>query len=149
MQTSGSAATTAARAPRSGLRCVGLALAIALLVGVSDARADAYDVSLRDGVAARDRARESARESDRRQALELFERAVAERDTLEARFELAEAAAELGQIALAYESYELSLHRGLSGKAAEVATAFMEAHERDVARLESRRSGRQQRVRER
>ena len=90
----------------------------------------------RRGGGSRNRARESNRESDRRQALELFERAVAERDTMEARFELAEAAAELGQIALAYESYELSLHRGLSGKAAEVAKAFIDAHQRDVARLE-------------
>ncbi len=132
----GGGATAVARGVHPKRACVGVAVALAALLGASSARADVYDESLRDGVAARDRARETENTSDWRRALELFERAVTERDTMEARFELAEAATELGQIAVAYESYELSLAKGLSGKAAEIASAFMAAYEHEVARLE-------------
>jgi len=110
-------------------------LAFAAAFGLSNARADAYDEALREGVLARDRARDSDSPLDWRIAAEQFSRAVAERDTLEARFELAEAASELSNVAVAYESYELSLELGLAGKAAEIASAFIDAHDDEVARL--------------
>jgi hypothetical protein len=136
MQTAGAGSAHVACGMSWGRRCAGAVLFLTALLGAKDARADAYDDTLREGVAARDRARESDNTADWKHALTLFARAVAERDTLEARFELAEAASELGQNAVAFESYELSLDRGLSGKAAEIASAFMAAHEDEVARLE-------------
>lgn len=127
-----SSASGSASAAR-GVCSAGLVLALAF--GVSNARADGYDQALREGVQARDRARDSDSPLDWRLAAEQFMLAIAERDTLEARFELAEAASELSNVAVAYESYELSLELGLSGKAAEIASAFIDAHDDEVARL--------------
>lgn len=125
------------RGKRSGRRCSGLLL-LAALLAASPARADSYDEALREGAAARDRARETGESSDWRRAVQEFERAIVARDTSEARFELAEAATELENVAVAYESYELALQAGLSGKAADVASAFIDAHSDQVARLELR-----------
>jgi hypothetical protein len=136
MQTAQPRSARALRRTAWGRRCAGVALLLAALLGVSEARAGGYEETLREGVAARDRARASERSSDWQHAQELFARAAAEHDTPEARFELAEAASELDNVAIAYESYEISLDKGLSGKAAEIARAFMAAHEDEVARLE-------------
>jgi hypothetical protein len=112
------------------------ALACAAASSVSSAHAGTYDDALRDGAAARDAARQSHLAADWERALRFFERAVAARESTAARFELAQAAAELDQVDVAYESHELALEHGLSGKAAGVANAFIEAHRADVARLE-------------
>lgn len=117
-----------------------LAVALSIITGgasiAPSARAGDYDDALRAGVAARDRARDSQFVSDWQLAFEQFEHAVAVDDTAAARFELAEAAGALGRVDLAYESYEIALAGGLSGKAAAVARAYLDAHAANIARVE-------------
>lgn len=107
----------------------------ALWIAAGTAHADAYDAAVRDGVTARDRARETLDQADWRRAYEHFRRALALSPTSDARFEMAEAAAGMRLIAIAYDHYERALEQGLSGLAAARAQAFIEAHRRDVAHL--------------
>jgi len=114
-----------------------LVAAFGLLLAASDARADdGYDAALRDGVAARDRALETRDERDWQQAFEHFERAIKVNATVEARFELGEAAAQLQLTDVAYEAYAQAVSKGLSGKARARAQAFLEAHAGEIARIE-------------
>ncbi|HWO15039.1 MAG TPA: hypothetical protein VNN80_36300 [Polyangiaceae bacterium] len=113
-----------------------LAFAACAALVAPAARAGDYDDALRSGVEARDRARETQYVTDWQAAFAHFERAVALEDTAIARFELAEAAAALGRVDIAYESHELALARGVSGKAATIARAYLDAHAADVALIE-------------
>jgi hypothetical protein len=113
-----------------------LTVALSAVLRALPARASDYDEALRSGVAARDRARESQFVSDWQSAFEQFQRAVALHDTAAARFELAEAAAALGRVELAYESHELALAGGLPARAEAIARAYLDAHAADVARVE-------------
>jgi len=129
-------------APRGRLSRRVAALSLALFTGLGaglcalPARASDYDDALRAGVAARDRARESQFVSDWQSAFEQFQRAVELQDSAVARFELAEAAAALGRVDLAYESHELALAGGVPAKAEAIARAYLDAHAADVARVE-------------
>jgi hypothetical protein len=131
-----------AKTPRGRRAWAGRMLASCLALGwvaawgISSAHAGTYDDALRDGATARDVARQSHLSADWQRARSLFERAVAARDSMAARFELAQAAAELGEVDVAYESHELALEHGLSGRAAGIARAYLEAHRNDVARID-------------
>jgi hypothetical protein len=129
----------ARRAPlarlRRGLPALAVALCAALCTLPARAAGD-YDAALREGVAARDRARASQFVGDWQSALEFFQRAVALDDTAAARFELAEAAAALDRVELAYESYELALAGGLPARAEAIAHGYLDTHAADVAHLE-------------
>jgi hypothetical protein len=124
------------RAPSGRVLASCLVLGWVVACGISNAHAGTYDDALRDGAAARDVAQQSHLPADWERARRLFERAVAARDSMAARFELAQAAAELGEVDVAYESHELALEHGLSGRAAGIARAFLDAHRGDVARVD-------------
>ena len=128
-------ARAAVRVSSGGLRFWILALAWASLLWVSPARAESYEQALARGVAARDRAQETELPGDWQRALEGFGEALQQNPTKEARFEWAAAAAQLHLDDEAFAAYEQALAQGLSGRAAQLAKAFLDAHATEMARL--------------
>jgi hypothetical protein len=117
----------------------GLGVAAVLLVlslTAAPARAQGYEAALRGGVVARDVALETHARQDWQRAFDSFQQAVDQSPTTEARFELAEAAAQLGLVDVAYEEYELVIAAGVSGKAEDRARTFLEAHAGEIAWVE-------------
>lgn len=112
-----------------------LALALVPLLWALPARAESYEQALARGVAARDRAQETQLPSDWQRALEGFGEALRQNPTKEARFEWAAAAAQLHLDDEAFAAYEQALALGLSGRAAQLARTFLDAHATGMARL--------------
>jgi hypothetical protein len=125
--------------PKVGKGVVSLrALVACVLLGstvATPALADSYDSSVARAAAARDRALETDNPRDWEEALELFAASVDFKPTMEAKFELAEAALHLHLDDEAYEAYSDALELGLSGKAQERAQAFLQEHEHQFGRL--------------
>jgi hypothetical protein len=116
-------------------RWAAIAVMLAGLATSPIARADAWDAAMAQGAAARDRANDTGDPAEWDVALRAFEDADRLKSTADSKFELANAAAHLQADALAYDAYEGAIALGLSGKAKEVATTFIAAHEKDIARL--------------
>ncbi len=112
-----------------------LALVAALAVPTL-AHADAWDAAMAQGAAARDRASDTKDPAEWNQALRFFEEADEIKSTADSKFELANAASHLHADAQAYEAYEGAIAKGLTGKAKDLAQAFLAAHEKDIARLD-------------
>ena len=109
-----------------------------VLVGLAvtpRAHADAWDAAMAQGAAARDHATDTGDPAEWDVALRAFEEADKLRSTADSKFELANAAAHLHADALACDAYGSAIDLGVTGKAKEVATAFIAAHEKDVAHL--------------
>lgn len=120
---------------------VAAAAALSLSTRSFPAHADdteSYEAALTRGVVARDRALETKSTAYWREALAAFGEAVSRRSSREAWFELGAAAAELTLDDEAFEAYEQALELGLDGRAAELARAFLGAHEPNMARLDVR-----------
>lgn len=96
---------------------------------------DTYEAALRDGIAARDRARDTLDPADWELAYAHLRRAVVAQATAEAHFELAEVAAQMRLTDVAYEHYERGIARGLTGRAAARAQLFLRAHATNVAHV--------------
>lgn len=92
------------------------------------ALADTYDSVVARGIAAKERALETNLTRDWEEALQLFAAAISLNPTKEAEFEFAEAAAQLHLDDEAFDAYREALAKGLSGKAAERARLFVDAH---------------------
>lgn len=122
------------RAGRAGGRYLGgharLLLSALLFAACTstNAFADTYESAVARGIAAKERALETNSTGDWQEALELFTAAVSLDATKEAQFEFAEAAAQLHLDDEAFDGYRLALAQGLSGKAAERAQQFVDAH---------------------
>lgn len=120
---------------RAKTKWAAIAIVLAGLSATPRAHADGWDAAMAQGAAARDRATDTGDPAEWDVALRSFEEADKLKSTADSKFELANAAAHLHADALACDAYESAIDKGVTGKAKDVATAFIAAHDKDVARL--------------
>jgi hypothetical protein len=114
------------------------AVLLALLARERPARADAYQATLTQAIAAKERALDVNEPARWEEALRLFQEADAIRPTREAKYELGYAAERLRRNDLAVEAYEGAIDLGLTGAPRTKAEVFVGAHAASMARLELR-----------
>jgi hypothetical protein len=123
---------------RAPLVAATAALLLALLARERAARADAYQATLTQAIAAKERALDVNEPARWEEALRLFQEADAIRPTREAKYELGYAAERLRRNDLAVEAYEGAIDLGLTGAPRAKAEAYVGAHAATMARLELR-----------